>query len=100
MPGEIGDDEHLVAQRRHEQQVYIREQSRHLERYLAPEPIGLDEVDRRQESRFAKQVGPGVGNLNFELARLPTEREFLERGGGLGEENELQRIVRPVRKRY
>ena len=43
------------------------EDPRHLERDLAAETIGLDEVDGREEAGLAEDVGPGVGDLHLEL---------------------------------
>ena len=42
----------------------------HLLRDLAAEAVGLDEVDGGEEARLAEGVGPGVGDLRFELVEL------------------------------
>ena len=73
--------------------------SRHLRRHLAAEAIGLHEVDGRQESRLAKEIRPRVGHLHLELIRAAVERELLERRRRLGEEDQLQRVVRPIGER-
>ena len=85
MPREIGDDEHLVAQRRHQKHVDAREYSGHFRGDLPSKAISLDEIHRGQKTRFTEEIRPRIGNLNLELVRLPTERELLERRGRLGE---------------
>ena len=67
MAGEVGDGEHLVAQRRHEQQVDLGEDARHLQCDLAAQAVGLHEVDGGEEARLAEQVGPRVGDLHLQL---------------------------------
>src|SRR5689334_15427512 len=67
-PGEVGDDQHLVAQRRHQQQVDVRKQTRHLLGDLVAEAIRLHKIDGRQETRLAKNVWPRIGDLHLELA--------------------------------
>ena len=69
-PVKLAIDEHLVAQRRHEQHVHLRHHPRHLVRDLAAQAVGLHEIDGREEARLPEQVGPCVGNLRLELARL------------------------------
>ena len=39
----------------------------------AAEAVGLDEVDRGEETGLAEGVGPGVGDLGFELIDLMVE---------------------------
>src|SRR5215831_11219844 len=63
--GEIGDDQHLVTQRGHEEQVDFREYARHFLGDLAAQAIGLNEVDCREESRLPEDVWPRVRNLRF-----------------------------------
>ena len=67
MTGEVGDCQLFVTQRRHQQHVDLAEDARHLQRDLAAQPIGLDEIDRRQEARLAKQVGPRVLTCTFSV---------------------------------
>ena len=67
MPGEVGNSEHLVAQRRHEQQVHLGEDADHLLGNFAPEAVGLHEIHGGKKPRLAKNVGPRVGHLSFEL---------------------------------
>src|SRR5205085_2303547 len=43
--------------------------------------------------------GPGIRNLDLELVRLPTQRQFLERCCRLGEEDQVERVVGPVGER-
>ena len=96
MSRKVGDRQHLVAQRRHEQQVHLREDARHLDRHASPEAVGLHKVDCREKARFAEQVGPRVRNLRLELRSLTTEGEFLERSRRLAEQHMVERAIRPV----
>ncbi len=49
---------------------------------------------------MTEKVGPGVWRLHFELVNAVAEGEFLESGGAFGEENQVERVVRPIRKRH
>src|SRR5882762_9076245 len=40
VPGVVADGEHFVAERRHEQQIHLREDARHLFRDFAAEAVG------------------------------------------------------------
>ena len=46
MAGEVGDGQHLVAQRGHQQEVHLRKQFLHFLRDFAAHPVGLHEVNR------------------------------------------------------
>src|SRR5262249_23533188 len=74
MAGEVRDRELLVAQRWHDHQVDLPEDAGHFERHFAPQPVGLDEIDRRKKSRLAEQVGPRVLDLYLERSELVVER--------------------------
>ena len=87
MPGEVADGEHLVAQRRHEQQVHVAEDARHLAGDLPAQPIRLHEVHGRQEARHPEEVRPRVGHLRLHLIDAVAERQLLERRRGLAEEH-------------
>src|SRR5712664_1212075 len=65
--GVVADGEHFVAERRHEQQVHLREDARHFLRYFAAEAVGLDEIHGGEEARLAEKVWPVVRGLHFEL---------------------------------
>ena len=56
------------------------EHAGHLFGDFAPEAVRLDEVDCRKEPGLAKNVGPGVGHLSFELIQPAAQRKFFERG--------------------
>ena len=87
MAGEVRDRQHLVAQRRHEQQVDGGEDARHLHRHLTPEAIGLHEIHGGEKPRLAEEIRPRIRRLNFKLLNLPAERQLFKRGRGLGKEN-------------
>src|SRR5579872_1686619 len=97
MPGEIRDGKYLVAQRRHKQQVHLREDARHFHSNLAAKTVTLHEINCGEKARLAEGVWPCVGYLRLKLIDLPTQREFFERGCRLGEEDHIERIVGPVR---
>src|SRR5216683_181295 len=99
MAGVIADGEHLVAQRGDEQQIHLREETGHFFGDFAAEAVGLDEVDGGEETRLTEKIGPGVWGLHFELVDAVAEGEFLESGGAFGEENQVERVVRPIGKR-
>ena len=99
MAGEVGDGQHLVAQRGHQQQIDLGEDARHLVGDFAAEAVGLDEVDGGEEARLAEDVRPGVGDLRLQLVDCVVERELLEGRGGFGEEDQVERVVGPVGKR-
>ncbi len=65
----------------------------------AAEAIGLDEVDGGQEAGLTEGVGPGIRALRSELVESSGQGKFLKSGGGFGEEDDVQRIVGPVRER-
>src|SRR5207302_9238301 len=54
---------------------HFSEDARHLQRHLPPQPIGLHDVHRRQESRLPKQVGPRVFYLHLQCAELIVQRQ-------------------------
>jgi hypothetical protein len=83
MSGEIRNSELFVAQRRHDHQIDLLEDTRHFKRHLAPQTIGLHEVNRGKEACLAEQVWPRVLYLHLELAKLIIERQFFERCGAL-----------------
>jgi hypothetical protein len=62
MASEIGDGEHLVAERRHQQQVHLGEDACHLNGHFAPQPVGLNEVHCREESSLAELLGDGLND--------------------------------------
>src|SRR5439155_20708906 len=76
----------------------LRKHAGDLQGNSSPQSVRLHEVDGRKKARFAKQVGPRVGNLNLELTGLAAERQVLEGRGGFGKKNEIERAVRPVGK--
>ena len=94
--GEVGDGEHLVAEGGDEEEVDFVHDAGHLEGDHAAEAVGLDEVDGGEEAGLAEGVGPGVGDLGFELVDLMVEGDLFEGGGGFGEEDEVEVVVGPV----
>ena len=70
MPGVVGDHQHLIAQRRHQQQIHLREDARHLLRHLAPHSVRLHEIHRRQKPRLTEHIRPRIRNLRPELGLL------------------------------
>ena len=66
MSGEVRNGEHFVAQRRHQEQINLREDARHLLRHFTSEPVGLHEVDGGKKPGFTKDIGPRVRRLHFE----------------------------------
>ncbi len=94
--GEVADDQHLVAQGRNEEQVDGGEDARHFLGDSTAETVGLHEVDCGEEAGLAEGVGLGIGGLGFEFVDAMGEGELFKCGGGLGEENQRQRIVGPV----
>ena len=56
----------------------------------------LRRCDGREEMGLAEGVGPGVGDLRFELVDGVVEGDLFEGGGGFGEEDEVEVIVGPV----
>ena len=100
-PVKLRDGEHLVAQRRHEQQVHLVEDARHLAGDLAAQPVGLHEVDGGEEARLrgtcsATRPAPAPSSASTPFA----ERQLLERRRGFGEQDRHQRAVRPVGQRH
>ena len=69
MPREVGDDQHLIAQRRNKQQIDLREDSSHLQSDFAAQSVRLNKVDRRQEPSLPEQVRPRVRNLRLQFAQ-------------------------------
>jgi hypothetical protein len=51
---------------------------RHLLRHLAPEPVALDKIDRRQKARLPEHVGPGIGHLRLQLIHPTAECQFFK----------------------
>src|ERR1019366_7328994 len=78
--GEVRDREDLVAERRDEEEVDRREDPRHLLPPLAPQPVGLHVVDRREKPRLPERVRPGVRHLHPELVETAGKRQLLECG--------------------
>src|SRR5256884_1017653 len=99
MAGVVADGEHFVAERRNKQQIHIGKKARHLLADFAAETIGLNKIHGRKKTRLAEKVGPGVVCLHFQLIDAVGERELLERGGTFGEEIDIERAVRPIRKK-
>src|SRR5438034_5564315 len=99
MAGVVTDGAHFVAERRNKQQIHIGKKARHLLADFAAETIGLNEIHGRKKTRLAEKVGPGVVCLHFQLIDAVGERELLERGGTFGEEIDIERAVRPIRKK-
>src|SRR5216684_9048429 len=99
MAGIIADGEHFVAQRGNEQQIHLRKEAGHFFGDFAAEAVGLDKINGGEETRLTEKIGPGVGGLHFELVDAVAEGEFLESGGAFGEENQVERVVRPIGKR-
>src|SRR6266849_8429752 len=87
--GIVADGEHLVAQRRHEEQIHLREETRHFLGDFAAEAVGLDKIHGGEETRLTEKIGPGVWRLHFELVNAVAEGEFLKSGGAFGEENQV-----------
>ena len=70
MAGEVGDGEHFVAQRGDQQQIDFGKDARHFVGDHAAEAVGLDEIHGGEEAGLAEDVGPGIGDLDFELVEL------------------------------
>ncbi len=81
-----------------EQQVDLPEDPRHLLRDPAAQAVGLDVVDGREEPRLPEDVRPRVGDLHLQLVEAVRERQLLEGRRRLGEEDRVERAVRPVRQ--
>jgi transposase len=96
--GGVGDGEHLVAEGGDKEQVDGAHEGGHLKCYPATEAVGLDEVHGGEIAGLAEGVGPGIGLLTGELAKAAGEGELFKAGGGLGEEDDLERAVGPVGK--
>ena len=88
--------EDLVAEGGDEEEIDFGHDASHLEGDHAAEAIDLDEVDGGEEVGLAEGVGPGVGDLGFELVDLMVENDLLEGGGAFGEEDEVEVVVGPV----
>src|SRR5229473_4310227 len=99
MPGEVCKRKHFISQRRHKQQVNSRKDARHLFRHFSPEAVRLHQVHGGQEAGLAEEIRPRIRHLNLQLIQFPAECEFLERSCAFGEENQIKRVIRPVRKR-
>ena len=99
MTGVVRDDEHLVSQRRYEQEIHLRHHARHLAGHFAPQAIGLHEIHGREKTRLAEEVGPGIGHLHLELVGLSARRQFLECRCRFGEEYQVERVVGPIGER-
>ena len=54
-------------------------------------------ADRKRDWR--KVFGHASGTCIFSSLSLPLKRQLFERGRGLGEQNQVERIVRPVGQR-
>ncbi len=96
MAGVVGDVEDFVAKGWDEEEIDLVHDAGHLEGDHAAEAVGLDEVDGGEEVGLAEGVGPGVGDLGFELVDLVVEDDLLEGGGAFGEEDEVEVVVGPV----
>ena len=101
MAGEVGDRQHLVAQRRHQQQVDLR-------RRPAPSPAPpcgaggrparRSTADRKRDWR--NSVRPRVGHLHLQLIEAGRSSVSSSNAAArLGEQDEVQRVVRPVGQR-
>src|SRR5579863_70676 len=93
---EVRDRQHLVAQRWHQEQIHLGENALHLGGYPAPHPVGLHEVDCREESCLAELIRPRVRHLRLELIYLMAQGQLLKGGGGLAEQDHVERVERPV----
>jgi hypothetical protein len=98
--GEVCDGEDLAAQGGHQQHIHLAEESRHLDCDTAAKAVALDEIDGGKKARLAEEIGPGVEDLGLEVLEAAGEGEFFEGCGGLGEENQLERVVGPVGERH
>ena len=96
MAREIGDGEHFVAEAGDEEEFDFGEETSHFFGNLAAEAVGLDEVDSGEKAGLPEGVGPGVGDLGFELVDGVIEGDLFEGGGSFGEEDELERVVGPI----
>jgi hypothetical protein len=94
--GEVGDGEDLVAEGGDEEEIDFIHDAGHLDGDHTAETVSLNVVDCGEEAGLAEGVGPGVGDLGFELVELVIEGDLLEGGGRFGEEDEVEVVVRPV----
>ena len=94
--GEVGQGEHLVAEGGDEEEIDLGHDASHLLRDHAAKAVGLHEVYGGEEAGLAEGVGPGVGDLGFEGVEGVVEGDVFERGGGFGEEDEVEVVVWPV----
>ena len=90
MAGEICDRQHFVAKRWDEQQIDLRKNARHFLRYFSPQTVRLHKIYRRQESRLAKNVGPRVVGLHFQLIYRVIQRDFFKGGRAFREQNQVE----------
>src|SRR5579863_1859482 len=96
MSGEVGDGKHFVAQRWHQKQIDLGEDTRHLLRHFAPKPVGLHVIDGGKKSGLPKNVRPSIRSLHSKLTHPAIEPELLKRCRAFGKENQIQRAIRPV----
>ena len=71
----------------------------HFFRDFAPHAVGLNKIDSRKKARLTEKVRPGIRDLGFQFTEASAERKLFELRSTFGKQNQVQRIVRPVRNR-
>src|SRR5919108_4349971 len=94
--GIVADGEHFVPQRRDEEQIHVRKNARHLLADFATEAISLNKIHSRKKTGLAKEIGPGIVRLHFELINGVIQGDLLEGGGAFGKKVEIEAAVGPV----
>ena len=68
MSREVCNGQHFIAEGWNEQEIHLREHPGHLQSDLATEAVRLHEIYRREKTRLAEYVRPGIRHLHFEVA--------------------------------
>ena len=98
MTGQVGDRQALASPRGRQKHVDPRHQRLHLPAEQRAGALRADVLHRRDEAGRAKRVRPRAGVLLGQLVDAPAARQIVEGGGGLGGEDEVDRVGGEVRQ--
>ena len=82
MAGEIRDHQQAGGEIGRDQCIEIGKQGVHHLHDLTAESVGIDKIDRRDETRPAPCIGPGIRFLPDQAVILTAQGELLEGGRG------------------
>ena len=99
MSREVGDDQHLIAQRRNQQQIHFGEHARHFLGDFAAQRSACTKSTADRKRACRNKFGHASGTCALSSRRPPLRVSSSNAAAAFGKKNQIQRVVRPFGNR-